>query len=74
VRFGDIFKQLVIREDIVRIKEGLFEELPTAENRDILQKAHAELKQYLQYEEEFWRQKSCVKCLTEGDKNTRFFS
>jgi len=33
VRFGDIFKQLVIREDIVRIKEGLFEELPTAENR-----------------------------------------
>jgi len=51
VRFGDIFKQLVIREDIVRIKEGLFEELPTAENRAILQKAQAELKQYLHYEE-----------------------
>ncbi|KAH0655678.1 hypothetical protein KY285_030560 [Solanum tuberosum] len=43
VRFSDTFKLLVIREDIVRIKEGLFEELPTAENIDILQKAHVEL-------------------------------
>ncbi|KAK4714206.1 hypothetical protein R3W88_020113 [Solanum pinnatisectum] len=73
VRFCDIFKQLVIGEDIVRIKEGLFEELPTAENRAILQKAQAELKQYLHYEEEFWRQKSSVKWFTKGDKNTRFF-
>ncbi|XP_070045084.1 uncharacterized protein [Nicotiana tomentosiformis] len=39
VRYGDIFKQLAIREDIVRIKEMLFEEEPTIDNKIILQKA-----------------------------------
>ncbi|XP_049372647.1 uncharacterized protein LOC125837601 [Solanum verrucosum] len=73
VRFGDIFKQLAKREEIVRIKEGLFEEQPTAENRAILQKAQAELQQYLHHEEEFWRQKYGVKWFTKGDKNTNFF-
>ncbi|XP_059288169.1 uncharacterized protein LOC132041474 [Lycium ferocissimum] len=42
--FGDIFKQLIIMEDIVRIKEQLFEENPTEENRTILQVAQAEMK------------------------------
>ncbi|XP_060170771.1 uncharacterized protein LOC132601723 [Lycium barbarum] len=71
--FGDIFKQLTIREDIVRIKEQLFEESPTEVNRMGLQRAQAELKRYLHYEEEFWRQKSSYDCFAEGDKNTRFF-
>ncbi|XP_059306421.1 uncharacterized protein LOC132057846 [Lycium ferocissimum] len=57
VTFNDIFKQLVIREDIVKIKEQLFEENPSEENRMVMQKAQAELKLYLHYEEEFWRQK-----------------
>ncbi|XP_070040902.1 uncharacterized protein [Nicotiana tomentosiformis] len=39
--FGDIFKQLTIREDVVKIKEILFEEAPTVENRTILQQAQA---------------------------------
>lgn len=39
--FGDIFKQLIIMEDIVIIKEKLFEEYPTSSNRVVLQKAHA---------------------------------
>ncbi|XP_059284804.1 uncharacterized protein LOC132038098 [Lycium ferocissimum] len=56
--FGDIFKQLSIREEIVRIKEDLFEEFPTEGNRMILQRAQAELKKYMHYEEEFWRQKA----------------
>ncbi|KAH0650498.1 hypothetical protein KY284_030410 [Solanum tuberosum] len=34
--YGDIFKQLIIREDIVKIKENLLEEFPNAENRAIL--------------------------------------
>ncbi|XP_060181254.1 uncharacterized protein LOC132610870 [Lycium barbarum] len=34
--FGDIFKQLVIREDIVKIKEQLFEEDPSEENRMVI--------------------------------------
>ncbi|XP_059289054.1 uncharacterized protein LOC132042545 [Lycium ferocissimum] len=44
VTFGDIFKQLVIREDIVKIKEQLIEENPSKENRMVMQKAQAELK------------------------------
>ncbi|XP_059288975.1 uncharacterized protein LOC132042454 [Lycium ferocissimum] len=72
--FGDIFKQLVIREDIVKIKEQLFEEDPSEENRMVMQRAQAELKLYLHYEEEFWRQKAGMDCFSEGDKNTRQFS
>ncbi|XP_060210626.1 uncharacterized protein LOC132637573 [Lycium barbarum] len=71
--FGDIFKQLVIREEIVKIKEQLFEENPSEENRMVMQRAHAELKLYLHYEEEFWRQKARMDYFSEGDKNTRYF-
>lgn len=42
--YGDIFKKFTIREDIVRIKEALFEEFPTTNNRTVLQQAQAELK------------------------------
>lgn len=52
-KFGDIFKQLVIREEIVKIKEELFQGDPSPLNRSILQKTQAELKLYFHYEEEF---------------------
>ncbi|XP_060211843.1 uncharacterized protein LOC132639414 [Lycium barbarum] len=71
--FRDIFKQLVIREEIVKIKEQLFEGNPSEENRMVMQRAQAELKLYLHYEEEFWRQKARMDCFSEGDKNTRYF-
>lgn len=71
--FGDIFKQLIIREEIVRLKEKLFEDCPTAINRAVLQKAQAELKLYLHYDEEYWRQKVGIDWFDEGDRNTRFF-
>ncbi|XP_009601161.2 uncharacterized protein [Nicotiana tomentosiformis] len=51
--YGDIFKQLAIREDIVKIKEMLFEEEPTIDNKIVLQKAQAELKRYLSIEEQY---------------------
>ncbi|KAG5590749.1 hypothetical protein H5410_041263 [Solanum commersonii] len=51
-RFGDIFKQLIIREKIVRLKEEFFEENPTISNRIVLQSAQAELKRYLHFEED----------------------
>lgn len=35
--------------------------------------AQAELKIYLHYEEEFYRQKSSVQWCEEGDRNTKFF-
>ncbi|XP_059310108.1 uncharacterized protein LOC132061281 [Lycium ferocissimum] len=62
--YGDIFKQLIIREEIVRIKEKLFEEDPSC-NRTVLQQAQAELKKYLHFEEEIWRQKANVEDATQ---------
>lgn len=73
VIFGDIFKQLLIREEIVRLKQELFEEHPITSNRLVLQKAQVELKRYLHFEEEFWRQKARIQWFSEGDRNTRFF-
>lgn len=49
-KFGDVFKQLIIREEILIIKEALFEEYPLANNRIILGKAQAEFKTYIHYE------------------------
>nr|XP_016461422.1 PREDICTED: uncharacterized protein LOC107784758 [Nicotiana tabacum] len=53
--YGDIFKQLDIREDIVRIKEIMFEEEPIRENRIVLQQAQVELKSYLSIKEQYWK-------------------
>ncbi|XP_060190580.1 uncharacterized protein LOC132619813 [Lycium barbarum] len=69
----DIFKQLVIGEEIVRMKEELFEEVPSPSNRCVLQCAHTEYKRYLNFEEEYWKQKVGVDWFDEGDRNTRFF-
>nr|XP_018626573.1 uncharacterized protein LOC108945273 [Nicotiana tomentosiformis] len=74
ITFGDIFKQLAIIEDIVRIKEMLLEEEPTNENRIILQQAQAALKRYLSIEEQYWKQKTGMKWFAEGDRNTTFFN
>ncbi|XP_060212032.1 uncharacterized protein LOC132639607 [Lycium barbarum] len=71
--FGDIFKQLPVREEVVRIKEQCFEEDLAPVNRMVLQQAQASLKKYVHYEEEFWRQKSHMTSFAEGDKNTRYF-
>ncbi|XP_059287623.1 uncharacterized protein LOC132040947 [Lycium ferocissimum] len=70
--FGDIFKQLTVREEVLKIKEQLFKEDPSPMNRMVLQQAQAELKKYVHYEGEFWRQKSHVTSFAEGDRNTRF--
>ncbi|XP_019240159.1 PREDICTED: uncharacterized protein LOC109220151 [Nicotiana attenuata] len=71
--FGDIFKQLAILEDIVRVKEMLFEEEPSIENMIVLQKAQSELKKYLSIEEQYWKQKAAMTWFAEGDRNTSFF-
>lgn len=72
-KFGDIFKQLDIREEIVKVKENLFLEDPSPVNRSILQQAHVELKLYLYVEEEFWRQKAGCQWFEEVDRNNKFF-
>ncbi|XP_070057028.1 uncharacterized protein [Nicotiana tomentosiformis] len=53
--YGDIFKQLAIREDIVKVNGMLFEEEPIVENRIVLQKAQAKLKRYLSIKEQYWK-------------------
>lgn len=45
--FGDTFKQLSIWEEVVKLKEKHFEENPSAKNKSILNKVHAEFVTYL---------------------------
>nr|XP_009629929.1 uncharacterized protein LOC104119987 [Nicotiana tomentosiformis] len=71
--FGDIFKQIAILEDIVKVKEMLFEGDRTTESRIVLQKAQAELKNFLRVEEQYWNKKSAMTWFAEGDRNTTFF-
>nr|XP_009619303.2 uncharacterized protein LOC104111332 [Nicotiana tomentosiformis] len=73
VTFGDIFKQLAILENIVKVKEMLFEEEPTIANRIVFQQAQAELKKYLSIKEQYWKQKVGMTWFAEGDRNTSFF-
>nr|XP_009606476.1 uncharacterized protein LOC104100838 [Nicotiana tomentosiformis] len=70
--YEDIFKQIALREDVARVKEMLFEEEPTVENRIVLQKAQSELKRYLIIDEQYWKEKAAMSWFVEGDRNTRF--
>ncbi|XP_070054785.1 uncharacterized protein [Nicotiana tomentosiformis] len=73
VTYGYIFKKLAIREYIVGVKEILFEEEPTVENRIVLQKAQAEMKKNLSIEEQYWKQKAGMTWFTKGDRNIWLF-
>lgn len=70
---GGNFKQLVIREDIVKIKEKLFEEFSNTKNRALLQKAHEEHQKYLHFKEYFWRQKAGFDLFKMGQKDKTNF-
>lgn len=48
--YGDIFKQLIIRDEIVKIKKELFEEFSIGAERMVQQQARAKLKKYLHFE------------------------
>ncbi|XP_070002255.1 uncharacterized protein [Nicotiana sylvestris] len=70
----ETFKEmLAIIEDIVKVKEILFEEEPRIANRIVLQQAHAKLKKYLSIEEQYWKKKAGMTWFAEGNRNTRFF-
>uniref|UniRef100_A0A0V0H9Y4 Putative ovule protein n=1 Tax=Solanum chacoense TaxID=4108 RepID=A0A0V0H9Y4_SOLCH len=59
--FGNIFQQVATLEDLVKTKEIQLEINPSGENRNALKMAEAKLKRYLHIEEEYWKQKACMK-------------
>lgn len=59
--FGDIFQKVATLEDVIKAKETQFEIQPTAENREELSKAEADLNRLRKIEEEFWKQKAGMK-------------
>nr|XP_009620919.1 uncharacterized protein LOC104112639 [Nicotiana tomentosiformis] len=62
-----------VDDPFLMIKEILFKEEPTTENRIILQQAQAAQKRYLSFEEQYGKQKASMKWFAEGDRNTTFF-
>lgn len=71
--YGDIFKQLIIREDIVKIKEKLFEEVPNAENRAVLQKPKQNTKNTSTLKKYFGNRKQDMIGLRVGTETLDFF-
>ncbi|KAH0693029.1 hypothetical protein KY290_021200 [Solanum tuberosum] len=59
--YGNIFEKMATLEDLVRVKEIQLEISPTKGNRCELSKTEAELRKYLNIEEEYWRQKAGMK-------------
>lgn len=57
----------------MKVKEDIFEEEPTIENRSVLQIAQADLIKSLSLEEKYWRQKANITWFVERDKNSSLF-
>ncbi|WMV09821.1 hypothetical protein MTR67_003206 [Solanum verrucosum] len=64
--FGNIFQQIVTIEDIIKAREVQLEIDPSIENRAELNKIEAELKKYLEVDEEYWKQKEEAEVLSRG--------
>lgn len=71
--FGNVFQNRKQAEDEVLEKELLFELNNSSDNRAALHLAQAKLKASLKKEEDFWKQKSHLKWIKDGNGNTKLF-
>lgn len=73
----DVFGNINLAKESASVQlaesQSLFDNNPTLENRQKLQQANALMNSILEKEEIFWYQKSRVKWLSYGDKNTSYF-
>ncbi|XP_041995763.1 uncharacterized protein LOC121745889 [Salvia splendens] len=71
--FGNIHANLQAMEEGIAQAQANFEADPTPRNRTEINKNIAEYILLLRMEENFWRQKTALRWLADGDKNTRFY-
>ncbi|VFQ80611.1 unnamed protein product [Cuscuta campestris] len=71
--FGNIFHQLKEAESRASRAQDHFEANPNPESLVEFNKSNAELLLLSKRETDFWRQKSCIRWLKEGDASAKFF-
>ncbi|XP_027169406.1 uncharacterized protein LOC113769130 [Coffea eugenioides] len=71
--FRDIFEGARSAERVVTEAETAYDLDPTEQRRSELHHARARLHRALVVEEGFWRQKTWVRWLSDGDRNTKYF-
>ncbi|PHT58268.1 Aquaporin TIP1-1 [Capsicum baccatum] len=70
---GDIFEQVTIMEDQVKVLEDHYSETLNHSDRMTLNKAKAELVRYHKMVDSFWRRKTNLKWQLDGNENAKYF-